>query len=445
MKNLCEIVGSRGRGWRFTVATLTTLGCGCFWACSKTTMTTEIQTCPSADGAAATSDAAPTSGEPDGGSLAGLPGASAITPATLYKSPLVIEGLTADGAGNFYAAGRGGTPCAVWRVVSASGTATVVGNIAAPCSPNGLAFNAAGDLFIGDGANIFRLTPSEQAPPMATVFATNVPGANGLAFDRRGVLWASDGVTGQGRVWKVATDGTPTEAFRVPPLANDVNTVVVADAGAGTVTGGVGRDVRALPPGALNLTPAGRAAADTLGSVAVVANGLAFSPDGNLFVADTARGAIWKVTLDAEGNVTSPLGCDTTFAPSTLCLENVFVAHPMLEGLDGIAFDTASNIWGTANERNAIVVVTAQAHVREVFRNPADPTSRLRNGGPLEFPTSPFLLDHKLCVTQSDTSRRDNSPNSGGEVGPGIAGPLLGKISCLDITLPQPGLVLPVR
>jgi hypothetical protein len=63
----------------------------------------------------------------------------------------------------------------------------------------------------------------------------------------------------------------------------------------------------------------------------------------------------------------------------------------------------------------------------------------------LEFPTSPFLVGQKLCVTQSDTSRRDNAPNSGGEVGPGVTGPLLGKISCLDPPMPHAGMVLPIQ
>jgi sugar lactone lactonase YvrE len=292
------------------------------------------------------------------------------------------------------------------------------------------------------------LTPSEQTPPTAAVFATGVPLANGLAFDRGGKLWVSDGTAGQGRVWTVTPDGAVTEVFRVQPLANDVNVVAPsmdggADAAPGVGVGGVGRDPRALPPGALSITPTTRAAADIAGSVAVVANGVAFGPDGSLFIADTARGAIWKVALDAQGAVTSPMGCDTTFAADTLCLEDVFVAHPILEGVDGIAIDTAGNIWGAANERNAIVVVTPQGGVREVFRNAPSATSRLRNGGPLEFPTSPFLLANKLCVTQSDTSRRDNAPNSGGEVGPGITGPLLGKISCIDQAVPSAGLSLP--
>lgn len=385
--------------------------------------------------------------------LAGLPTAQQITFTTLYKTPQVIEGLTADSAGNLYSAGRVGTPCGVYRVPVGGGAGVLVGNITQPCNASGLVFNTAGDLFIGEGDHIWKLTPNEQTPPTATAFASGVPGANGLAFDKAGNIWVSDGVTGQGRVWKVASDGTPTEVFRVQPMANDVNVVTVgADGGAdggsvaGTMVGGVGRDPRALPPGTITFTAAGRAAADTNGSVAVVANGLAFSADGRtLFIADTARGAIWKVTFDAQGTLQSPVGCDTTFPADTLCLTNVFVAHPILEGLDGIALDVAGDIWGVANERQAVVVVTPSGAVREVFRNAPSATTKLRNTGPLEFPTSPFLVDKKLCITQSDTSRRDNAPNTLGEVGPGMTGPVLGKISCMDQSLPQAGLALPIH
>jgi len=398
------------------------------------------------DAASEPTSAPDSSSGADADTLSGLPSPQQITVTTVYKSPLVIEGLTADSAGNLYAPGRGGSsPCPIWRIGTSGGAATIVGNIPGPCNPAGLAFNAAGDLFIADGDKIYQLTPNEQTPPNATVLTTGVPGANGIAVSPTGNLLMTDGNTGQGRVWNVTPAGVVSEVFRVQPMANDVNVVSSADAGSEAGVGGIGRDNRALPPGSINVTSAARTAADTAGSQPIVANGIAFGPDGSLFVADTARGAIWKVALSSQGSVTSPVGCDSTFAPNTLCLDNVFVAHPMLEGLDGIAVDTAGNIWGAANERNAVVVVTPQGKVREVFRNPPDATSKLRNGGPLEFPTSPFLIGRKLCLTQSDTNRRDNSPSSGGEVGPGIAGPLLGKISCFDQALPQTGLSLPVH
>jgi sugar lactone lactonase YvrE len=183
----------------------------------------------------------------------------------------------------------------------------------------------------------------------------------------------------------------------------------------------------------------------------LVANGLAFTEDGDLYIADTARGAIWKVEFDRRGKLKSRTGCDTTFTPNTLCLENVFVAHPSLEGTDGIALDRAGNIWNSANERNAIVVVTKHQRVVEVFRNPVN-AALLRNSADpavgdnhiLELPTSPFLLGKLFCTANSDGDRRDNSPRAAGEINGG-AGAERGKISCMDQALEIPGLPLPVR
>jgi sugar lactone lactonase YvrE len=358
---------------------------------------------------------------------------------TVFKSPLGLEGLTGDRAGNLYSAARAsaGNPCPVWRVPARGGEAALVGNVPAPCGPAGLAFDDAGRLYVTDGGDgqIHVLTPSADSPPTATVFATGVPGANGVAFDGRGNLWVSDGTTSQGRVWRIGSNGVPAEVFRVQPMVNEVNVV--------SGVGGVGRDARSAPPATVTITPTSRSAANTLGSQHLVANGLAFARDGTLFVADTARGAIWKVELGRGGALRSPVGCDTTFTANTLCLDNVFVAHPFLEGADGIALDRAGNIWVAANERNAIVVVTTKGRTLEFFRNAPDAGTRLRNNGPLEFPTSPFLTGRTLCLTHSDGSRRDNFPNTGGEVGPDTTA--LAKISCLDRPLPVPGLALPVR
>ena len=317
--------------------------------------------------------------------------------------------------------------------------AVIVGRLPAPCAPLGLAFDHAGRLFVTEpnSGKIFSFVPNASAPPLATEFAANVPGANGVAFDGDGNLWVSDGVTGAGRVWKISPAGLVTEVFRIQPLANEVN----LDAAG---VGGVGRDVRTLPPGTITVLPGSRNAANTLGSQPLVANGLAFDRNGDLFVSDTARGAIWKVRLDRRGNLRSRTGCDTTFTANTLCLENLFVAHPLLEGADGIALDRDGNIWVSVNERNAIVVVTDRAGVVEVFRNAPDAVTRLRNTGPMEFPTSPFLLDRRFCTASSDGNRRDNSPASAGEIN-NPAGPLRGKISCMDQRLPSRGVSLPVR
>ena len=408
---------------------------------------------------------------------------------TLITLPRAVEGLTGDNHGNLFIGGSGTStpdPCPVWKINLNKPTLITVGKIApasglSTCGFAGIALNDIGDVFVADGAGarIFSFTPNVGNPPTVTApFASGTPGANGLAFDKKGNLWASDGVTGQGRVWKItgpeANCAPPTpfncqEVFRIQPMSNEVNLV------AGV--GGVGRDIRALPPGVITVTPTSRNATVqtlsppcpnppgppcVLGSQPLVANGLAFNKKGDLFNIDTARGALWKIEFDHYGNLKSPIGCDTTFTANTLCLSNIFVAHPILEGGDGIALDREENIWVDANERNAVAVVTKDRKVIEVFRNPVNLPNPagfgvgLRNAGDqsvgnnhiLEFPTSPFITGKVFCTSMSDGDRRDNSPRSAGEINAGAAQNgtnLLGKISCMDQELKIPGLPLPVR
>ena len=346
----------------------------------------------------------------------------AATVSTLITTPLVIEGLTYDDQGNLYTPGRAasaGQPCPVWRIPVDSPSLTVVGNVPAPsattsCSPSGLAIGPDGRVYVTQTDRIYRFTPNAANPPTADLWASNVPGTNGLAFDQRGALWTGDGTTGLGRVWRIAPDGTPTEMFRIPAMVNP---------------GGVGRDVRSVPTG--NSQP-------------LVANGVMVTRRGNLIIADTARGALWAVYLDRDGNVLSPVGCDTTYPANTLCWENVLVQHPVMEGADGITLDQAGGIWVDANERNAVVYVTPYYYeVLEVFRNPPDATTKLRNKGPLETPTSPVVVGHKFCTANSDGNRRDNSPSTEGEIGG--SGQPKGKVSCIDQRINIPGLSLPVR
>jgi hypothetical protein len=377
-----------------------------------------------------------------------LPSNASFT--TKIITPLAIEGLTGDASGNLYTTGRAAspTPCPVWRINVANPALVPVGLIpnpsAAGCNPSGITFDALGNLYVADAASggiVWKVTaPDANTPPLATAYATGVPGTNGLAFDRDGNLWTGDGTANQGRVWKISTAGAVcepaftgcVEAFRIQAMRNGT------ELGGKLAGAGVGRENRTFQPVAAP-NPQN-----------LVANGLAFTEDGDLYIADTARGAIWKVELDRRGNLKSKTGCDKTFSDNTLCLDNVFVAHPYLEGADGIALDHAGNIWADANERNAIVVVSKNRKVTEVFRNPVN-AALLRNSADpavgndhiLELPTSPFLMGNLFCTANSDGNRRDNSPNTGGEDTTALGA--RGKISCMDQALQIPGLPLPVR
>jgi len=372
---------------------------------------------------------------------------------TLITTPRAIEGLTGDGVNNLYVGGSGApgaTGCPIWQINLHSPALKVVGTVTpavGSCGFSGIAFDAVGNLYQADGnaATIYTLKPNATTPPAATIFATGVPGTNGLAFDRDGNLWTGDGTTSQGRVWRIPHCAAPpcsaTEVFRIQPMNNSI-------AFGGVVPNpGVGRANTTIPP----------ATAQNL-----VANGIAFDRDGKtMFVIDTARGALWKVEFDSRGNLTSPTGCDTTFTANTLCLSNIFIAHPILEGGDGIALDRGGNIWVDANERNAVAVVTQSKEVLEIFRNPVN-ASGLRNSADaavgnnhiLELPTSPFLTGKVFCTSQSDGERRDNSPRIAGEVNGGATVDginQLGKISCMTdehghpLELKIPGLPLPVK
>ena len=394
---------------------------------------------------------------------------------TLALLPFAIEGLTGDATHNLYTTGRtlagGPQNCPVWRI-GPNGTRRTVGFIPAGCGAAGITFDSVGNLYIADSASGGRVRtlrpdpvgcasddstdPSCSSIPNSTDYAIGVPGTNGLAFDRDGNLWTGDGTTGQGRVWKISPGGGTCEAtvnpyqgceevFRIQPMAAtniEIGLSFPTLPTFGSSVTSVGRDPRTLPPGTIDAArnfsdnpAAGR-------SQPLVANGLAFNKKGDLFNIDTARGALWKIEFRRNGKLKSPTGCDPVFTANTLCLSNIFIAHAILEGGDGIALDRAGNIWVDANERNAVAVVTEDGKVFEIFRNEPAATTHLRNSGPLEFPTSPFLLGKTFCTSMSDGNRRDNSPNTAGEITP--AGPNVGKISCMDEELKIPGLRLPI-
>lgn len=333
---------------------------------------------------------------------------------TTYFAPgVTIEGLTGDNDGNFYVADRNqdsdpNNNCNVWKINTniPAPNSTKVGEIGVlGCAPSGLTFDRNGDLYITNGSTIYKLTPDENSQPAATEIITNVPGANGVAFDRQGNLLVTDGTENQGRVWKVSPAGGDCtlgsevnceEFFRIPPRRN--GTALGGLVTAAPTLQGVG-SVRFTVPRFNIGAPSDTDRQD------IVANGIALSADGKyIFVGDTARGAIWRAELKGNGDLKAhTTGCDPTLTENTLCMDSLYIAHPLLEGVDGIILLTDGTILADANERNAIVAIAPNKTVVDVFQNaadtsdnPADPCSGghtcLRNGDgtqerPFEFPT----------------------------------------------------------
>ena len=267
-------------------------------------------------------------------------------------SGIRIEGLVADKNGRLYTADLDSRR--FYRVTPETGAVEVLGTL--PRSASGMAFDSADNLYMASGDVILRvpagqLTGTTVDPASVQTFAQNVPGANGLAFDGAGNLYVSGGNTG--------------------------NIYLVS------------------PAGAVNIFASGFTSDRQEQRIST--NGLAFGPDGKLYSANTGSGAIDRITLKPEGGVQT--------------VER-FVTSPLLLGADGITFAANGDLYVAANERNAIVKVTAAGQVSDVASN--------GNTGPLEFPASPAFSGNALYASNFDLPRGANAPPEPG-VGASIA------------------------
>ena len=271
---------------------------------------------------------------------------------------VIVETVTAGADGLLYVCDR--VSGNVIRIDPKDPKLVVVGRIEAReidgkkvrADSSGLVFSREGDLYLTSGAfrEIVRIKKADlnpAKPGKAETFATGTEGANGIAFDKNGILYVSGGRNG--KIYRIGKSGGTAEDWAQIELFT-----------------------RTLPDGKTQQ--------------AIPANGLVFDKKGEtLYVADTARGAIWKVAVGADGKAGKP----------TLVAQS-----PLLEGADGPDFDPQGRLWVAANERNAIVMVTLDGKVEEIAKNDSK--------GPLEFPTSVVFVGSTAYVSNFDTPRRDN-------------------------------------
>ncbi len=271
---------------------------------------------------------------------------------------VIVETVTADASGLLYVCDR--VTGNVIRVDPKAPKPVVVGRIEARemdgkkvrADSSGLVFSREGDLYLTSGAfrEIVRIRKADLNPAKpgeAETFATGTEGANGIAFDKNGILYVSGGRNG--KIYRIGKNGGAAEDWAQIELFT-----------------------RTLPDGKTQQ--------------AIPANGMVFDKKGEtLYVADTARGAIWKVSVEADGKAGRPA---------------LVAQSPLLEGADGPDFDPQGRLWVAANERNAVVMVTLDGKVEQIAKNDSK--------GPLEFPTSVVFVGNTAYVNNFDTPRRDN-------------------------------------
>ena len=291
-----------------------------------------------------------------------------LDPASVDRT-VIVESVTADKEGRLYLPDR--VSGNILRVDPKSPKPVVVGRIETReikgkkvnADGGGIAFNQQGDLFIASGpfAEVVRIRAADlnvAKPGTAQTFATGTEGANGIVFDKQGNLFVSGGRSGI--VYRIGPNGGAAQpAVKIEP------------------------HTRKLPDGKAEQ--------------ATVANGLDFDAKGILYVADTARGAIWKIEMQPDGKGGKPA---------------LFAQSPLLEGVDGTAFDANGKLWAAVNERNAIVTVTPDGNVQEVAKNGST--------GPLEFPSAIVFVGNTAYISNYDTPRRDNMDANGQTARDGI-------------------------
>jgi sugar lactone lactonase YvrE len=274
------------------------------------------------------------------------------------EQTVIVESVAADHRDRLYVCDR--VSGNVWRIDPKNPKLVVVGKVQereiggkkVRANVSGIVFNSAGDLYLTAGGfdEVLRIRSRNldiEEPGLAQTFATQVEGANGIAFDKNNNLYVTGGRNG--RIYRTGPEGGKAEILaQIMP------------------------HTRKLPDGKTEQ--------------ALTANGIVFDSAGtNLYVADTARGAIWKLSVGTGGKAGQP----ALLTQSTL-----------LEGADGPAFDPQGNLWVAANERNAVVMVQPDGRVFDILKNDSK--------GPLEFPTAVVFIGGAAYVSNFDTPRRDN-------------------------------------
>ena len=353
-----------------------------------------------------------------------ISGSSGTTASTLY----IPEGIAFDSHGNLWVADSDNSRILEFKppfytgesasivIGQTSFTSGSFGTTASTLnSPEGIAFDSAGNLWVADSGNN-RVLEFSAGNLITNGFATNVIGqtsftsgsfgttANtlnspvGIAFDSAGNLWVAD--SGNNRILEFTANNLITGAsatnvigqtsFNLGSSGTTANTLHYPE---GIAFGSAGNlwvadlgNNRVLEFSANNLITGASATnvigqtSFNLGSSGTTANtlyspkGIAFDSAGNLWVADSGNNRVLEFSA---GNLITGASATNVIGQTSFTSGSFGTTANTLNSPVGIAFDSAGNLWVADVENNRVIEFT-----NTIIQNNGGSNGNTGGGGP---------------------------------------------------------------